>query len=137
MGLFDLEQRLADTEYKYGQDRAAQEFGRFLSQQRFNRQRFDMDEGFRRGFPKVTAGLAQRGFGANVRGGQVGRTLNRTVGEFARNVDDLNTEQAGSEANFVAQSVGAESAYRQAILRLMEQIAAERAAANPFSSVGG
>lgn len=136
MAMYDFASRTAELTNKYAQDRAAQEYGRFLAQQRFQRQRSDLDYGFQRQFPKVTAGLARR-FGGNVRSGLIGQTVGRTVGDYNTNVSDLNTQQAAYEGQYASQQALQEAGYRAALLQLMEQMQAERAGQNPFTTYTG
>lgn len=76
----------ADTQYKYSKDSTTNAYGRFISQQRGNRQLGDAYRGYSRQMPKQQAGLAQRGVaGPGVGGGVMNQAMDRYVGDFARN----------------------------------------------------
>jgi len=75
----------ADTQYKYSQDSVSNAYGRFLGQQRGNRNLSDSYRNYQRGTPKFRSGLAQRGVaGPGVGGGLQQQAMDRYVGDFAR-----------------------------------------------------
>jgi hypothetical protein len=87
----------ADTQYKYSSDSTTNAYGRFLSQQRGERNLGDKYRAYGRNMPKQQAGLAQRGIaGPGVGGGAMQQSMGRFVGDFARDygrTQQDNTEQ--------------------------------------------
>lgn len=76
----------ADTQYKYSQDSTTNAYGRFISQQRGQRQLGDMYRNYQRQTPQFRAGMANRGLGAGgmTSGGAMRQAMGRYVGDFAR-----------------------------------------------------
>lgn len=136
MSVFDFETRIADLQNRYAQDNAAQEFGRFLSQQRFSRQRRDMDEGFQRTFPRLTGRWAGRNT-QGVRSGVMTDQIMNTSNAYARQLADLDADQAAQEGQFAGGQAARTAAYRRNLLMLQEELARQRAAQNPFAAFGG
>lgn len=134
MALFEYEQQLADLQNKYAADKAAQEYGRFLSQQRYSRDNYNMKQNFQTRFPQMTGGLARRGFGSQVGSGRVGADVGQMVNQFNTAQGQLAQSQATDEGYFQTQQANQESAYQAAVLRLMEQMKATQAQQNPFAT---
>ncbi len=135
-GAFQFETQLADLQNKYSQDNAAQEYGRFLGQQRYSRNREGMNRDYMRSFPKFTGQWAGR-LGAGVKSGVFTQDLTDNVNDFGRQMGDLDMAQAGEMGNFQTQQANRDSAYQRALLALNEQLAAQRASANPFQAYTG
>lgn len=134
MSAFQFETQLADLQNKYAQDNAVQEYGRFLGQQRFSRQREDMNRDYMRQFPRFTGRWAGR-LGSGVKSGVFNEALTNNVNDFGRSMTRLDESQAGEEGNFATMQAQREAAYRRALLALNEQFAAQRANQNPFTGV--
>lgn len=136
-GLFEFESQKNNLQDRYGQDQATNDYARFVSQQRFNRQKTDMNKGFQRNFPRFTAQGAQR-LGSGVRSGVFNQALGNQVQDFNQGLQDVDQDQAGFEANWQTQAAGRQSAFQRAMLLLEEQIRAQRAMTDPFAGyVGG
>lgn len=76
----------ADTQYKYSNDSINNAYGRFISQQRGERNLGDMYRGYERATPSFKSGLASRGLGAGgmTSGGAQRQAMDRFVGDFSR-----------------------------------------------------
>jgi len=75
----------ADTQYKYSQDATTNAYGRFISQQRGNRQLGDNQRNYQRQMPNQTAQFGQRGLSAGgINSGVMNESMNRFVGDYAR-----------------------------------------------------
>lgn len=139
MGLYDYNNAVNDLSRKFGQDQVVQERGRFLGQQRFARQRQDMDREFNRGFPGVTGRLARR-FGSRIGSGRIGADLGEYVNGYGRSMGRLDQDQAQFETDWMQAQAARESQRAAAMLRLKEQLDQGRAMSDPFaiySSVWG
>lgn len=136
MAAFQFETQLADLQNKYAQDNAAQEYGRFISQQRYGRQFDDMNRNYMRGFPKFTGRWAGR-LGSDIKSGVFNQDLANNVNDYGRQVNQLTEDQAGVMGNYAATQAQREAAYRRALLALNEQLAADRASQNPFAAYQG
>lgn len=135
-GVFQFETQTADLQNKYAQDNAAQEYGRFLSQQRFSRQKDDMNQGFMRSFPKFTGRWAGR-LGSGVKSGVFQQDLTDNVNQFGRDLSRVEQDQATEMGNFATQQAGRDAGYQRALLALQEQLAAQRANQNVFAGYQG
>ena len=75
----------ADLQYRYNTDRAANAYGRFLSQQRGDRTLGDLSQGFKRGLPTFKSKFGQRGLsGPGVRTGVMQRSMRNYLGDYAQ-----------------------------------------------------
>lgn len=131
MALYEYENQLADLQNQYAQAQAAQEYGRFVGQQRFNNSRTDLDNQFKNNFGRLTGSLARR-FGSNVRSGRIGADVGQYQNDYARNSNRMDTEYAGWLGNQETQAANGAAAYQGALARLMEQLKASQASENPF-----
>lgn len=136
MSVFDFESRLADLNNRYAQENAAQEFGRFLGQQRFSRQRRDMNDQFTQAFPRRTGAWARR-LGSDVRSGLMSRDITDFSNRYARQLADVDAEQAAFDGQFQGGMAARQAAYQRSLLALQEDLARSRAAQNPFAAFGG
>lgn len=136
MAAFQFETQLADLQNKYAQDNAVQEYGRFLGQQRFSRQREDMNRNYTRQFPRFTGRWAGR-LGSDVKSGVFRQDLTDNVNDFGRELTRLDETQAADQGNYATMQAQREAAYRRALLALNEQFAAQRANQSPFAAYQG
>lgn len=132
-GMYEYENQLADLQNQYAQTKAAQEYGRFVGQQRYSRDKVGLQQGFQRGFPKLTGQLARRGFGSQVQSGRVGADVGQFQNDFARQAGQLDADYAAWDGNQQTQMTNQEGAYQSALLRLMEQMKAQQAQQSPFA----
>lgn len=134
MGLYNYEKDLADVQDRYSQENATDQYARFISQQRFARQKDGMNRGFQQGFPGSVVQM-NRGMGSRVKSGVFGDNLGRMFGNYNRQVGDVEHDQARQQAQFAQQQSMRDSAYQRALLLLQEQLSNERAGQSPF--IGG
>jgi hypothetical protein len=133
MALYEYENQLADLQNQYAQTQAAQEYGRFVGQQRYSRDKQGLNRNFQQGFPKLTAGFGRRGFGSQVRSGRVGADVADYTNQNLRAQGDLDNEYAAWAGNQQTQQTNGFAAYQGALARLMEQMKAQQAMQSPFA----
>lgn len=133
---FQFETQTADLQNRYAQDNAVNEYGRFVGQQRYARNREDMNQNYMRAFPKFTGRWAGR-LGAGVKSGVFQQDLTNNVNDFNRSLGQVDTDQAVAEGQFAAQQAMRDAAYRRSLLALQEQFAAQQAGTNPFAAYQG
>ncbi len=133
---FQFETQTADLQNKYAQDNAVNEYGRFMGQQRYARNREGMNRNYMRQFPKFTGQWAGR-LGAGVKSGVFQQDLTNNVNDFNRALGEVDTDQAAAEGQFASQQAMRDAAYRRSLLALQEQFAAQQASANPFAAYIG
>lgn len=79
-------QQASDLQYRYNTDRAANSYGRFLSQQRGERSVGDLSRDFNRALPNYKARFGQRGLmGGGVRSGIMQRSMKNYLGDYTTN----------------------------------------------------
>lgn len=79
------ERQRGDINYKYSNDAANNAYGRFISQQRGNRNLGDMSQQFGRAYPGQKAQFGQRGLsGGGINSGSMQQSMNRFVGDYAQ-----------------------------------------------------
>lgn len=126
--MYDYEKQLNDLHQKYNDESAAHQYARTMSQQRYSRDLQGMDQSFSQGFPSFVTRLG-RGMGSGVRSGVFRQKLSQGIQDYGQQRNNLNTDFASSEANFVNQAASREAAYNKAVLALREEIERARAAA--------
>ena len=133
MGMFDYNRAVNDLTRRYTQDQATQDYGRFVAQNQFMRQRKDLNQGFEQRFPKLTGAFARR-FGSRVGSGQIGAGLTQATNQFNQALGDVDQSQAQWENQFQMQNANAAANYRAALLKLKEDLDAGRAMSDPFAT---
>lgn len=128
-GMYDYESRSSDLTRRYNDEDAVSKYSRFISQQRFNRQRADMSQGFARQAPRFNASFAARGLGDS---GIFKQGLGNRVNDYTQRYNDLVAAEGAQMGQFQAQDTNRQVGYRDALMRLMEQLQAQRAAENQF-----
>lgn len=136
MALFNYERDLADVQDKYSQDNATNQYARFVSQQRFARNKDTMNRGFQEGFPQNVV-AANRGMGSRIRSGVFGDRLGQMFSGFNRQMGNVEQDQAGAEAQFAQQQSLRDAAYQRALLLLQEQLTQQQAGESPFAAYQG
>lgn len=133
---YEYGSKQSDLTTNYERQNAAQDFGRFLGQQRFKRNREDLNRGFQRQFPKFTGYWAGR-LGSGVQSGVMRNKMGQQVGDFNRQLQDVNI----GESQFLSEDarVRAERAaeYERALLGLREQFDVARGLQAPTPLYGG
>ena len=79
------ERQRGDINYKYSNDAATNAYGRFISQQRGQRDLGDMSQAYGRQYPSYKAQFGQRGLsGGGINSGTMQQSMNRFVGDYAQ-----------------------------------------------------
>lgn len=79
------ERSRGDIDYRYGNEAATNAYGRFISQQRGERNLGDSMRSFKRSFPNYQARFNQRGLSQpGVRSGTMQQSMDRYLGDFDR-----------------------------------------------------
>jgi hypothetical protein len=136
MAQYDYEQALGDLQSRYATDKATQDYAHFVGQQRFQRQNFDQNQSFQRGFPKFTGAYAKQ-LGSGVQSGVFRDKLSQNVGDFNMAQDRSSQDQAGFDANFLQNQTLGDNAYANALQILKERLAQQRLATSPFAPYVG
>jgi len=116
----DYERQKSNIEYEYGNNVATNAYGRFLGQQRGQRNLGDMSQTFGRAMPKYKAQFGQRGIsGPGVRSGVERQSMSNYIGDYGqqygRAMQDMTQE--GQEYDLKEQQYGA---FRQQSLADLE-----------------
>ena len=136
MALYDYEKSLSDLTNQYSQDEATNAYARFISKQRFARQRQDTTTGYQRAFPQFTGAFAHQ-LGSGLRSGVFGQRLGQFVGDYNQGQDRLNQEEAGFDANQTQMSGLKSAQYQQSLLALQEELQRQRAMTDPYARYRG
>lgn len=131
--LFDYESGLSDLSEKYAQDDATSQYARFISKQRFGRDREDANRSYGRAFPQFTGQYAKR-LGSGIKSGVFQEKLSQNVGDYNRTLGRMDEDEAGFDSNFEQNRALKESSYNRALLQLQEQLQRQRVMENPFAS---
>ena len=131
--LFDYENSLSDLSEKYSQDDATSQYARFVSKQRFGRDREDVNRSYGRAFPQFTGQYAKR-LGSGIQSGVFQEKLSQNVGDYNRSVSRMDEDEAGFDSNWQQNQAMKQSSYQRALLQLQEQMQRQRAMENPFAS---
>lgn len=111
---------------------AANQYGRFLSQQRFRRNREDAGIQMKRTFPKVGQSFQNRGlWNSGIR--REGQR--QYLGDYNRDIQRSLQDEQSANQGFDMQQTMQDSTYQQALLDLYEQLQAARANVNPFAGL--
>ena len=79
------ERRKGDIEQKYATDTTTQAYGRFLGQQRYDRNAADMSSSLGRSYAPTKSRFGQRGLsGGGINSGAMQQSMGRFVGDYAR-----------------------------------------------------
>jgi hypothetical protein len=113
----------------------AQQFGRFMGQERHRRSLSDMNRQFKQDFPRVGSSFNQRGlWNSGVR-----RQGQRNYAEgYGRAVERSRFDHAAEEANYSRDQTLRDAGHEQAMLALYEQMQRARAAGyDPYEALRG
>ena len=95
------ERQRRTTEDQYVANQATNEYSRFLSQQRGQRQIGDYARQFSRSWPRFTAGWGQRGMaGGGVQSGAYQRAMQNYVGDYGRQRSQYMQDYADEQRGF-------------------------------------
>src|SRR6187431_1231317 len=79
------ERRKGEIEQKYGTDTTTQAYGRFLGQQRYERQAGDMTRNFGQSYAPTKSRFGQRGLsGGGVNSGAMQQSMGNYIGDYQR-----------------------------------------------------
>jgi hypothetical protein len=107
---------------QYTRDSAANQFGRFVSQQRSNRNLGDYQRNFARSYPKFNAQWGTRGMtGGGVRSGAFKGAMQQYVGDYSRGLGHMQQDQANDMQGFDMQQANMEAARQRALADLQMQ----------------
>ena len=113
----------------------AQNYGRFLGQERFRRGLDDGQRQFKENFPTIGRSFNQRGL---YHSGLRREAQTNEAQDFQRQTDRYRQDFAAEENMFQQQQALQDAQYQQALLSLYEQMQQQRAASfDPFASVTG
>jgi hypothetical protein len=137
MGLYDYEKQLSDLQNNYANDEATNAYARFISKQRYARQRQDVSTQYQRGFPQFGARYAARGVNQGVHSGNFIQGLQNMVGDYNQGQGRLAEDEAGYDAQYTQNQSLHQGQYQQALLALQEELQRQRAAQDPFAAYRG
>lgn len=111
---------------------AANEYGRFLSQQRFRRDQQDLGQRFKQNFPRVGSAYNRRGlWNSGLR-----RQGQRQFGEqYNQALQRSQFDQGAAEQQYQMAQTGQDAQYQLALQKLYDQYQAARANVDPFAGV--
>lgn len=118
-----------------GMSDAARNYGQFISQEKFRRNRVDAGEQFREGMPKVGSHFNRRGmYNSGLRrGGQ-----REYAQDYQKDIGRQQWDQAAQNQGFQMAQTQSDAQYQRALMDLYEQMQVQRAAGyDPFSAVRG
>jgi hypothetical protein len=99
LSVYERQRRAIDQ--NYAQQTATQQYARFLSQQRGDRQVSDTRRDFSRSTPRYTASWGRRGLtGGGVQSGSYQQGLSNYAGDYTRNLGRLYEDQANEGRTF-------------------------------------
>lgn len=133
-GTYGFESRMADIRNRFGRERTAMERAQFMGQQRFPRQREEMNRQFGQQFPRFT-GQAARRLGSGVQSGVFRRDLGQQVQAFNRALQDLDVEAATSRSQGLMDLADLEAQRERELNALLAEYGQSRVAFNPFAGI--
>ncbi len=129
MAYYDYAQKQNDLNRSFADETAASQYGRFVSQQRYSRDKQGMAQTFQRQAPRFNASFARRGLGDS---GIFRRGLNERTSDYTNAYNDLLAQEGAQMGQYTMQDASRTDAYKMALQRLMEQLQAQRANENQF-----
>lgn len=114
------ERQRGDVEYKYTTDSTTNAYGRFLGQQRYERQTADANRAYGRAYPGYKANFGQRGLsGGGVKSGAMRHSMNNFVGDYQREYQRAAQDQTLANQQFDLNQANLDQ-YRQQALQGIE-----------------
>lgn len=109
----------ADLQYRYNTDKAANAYGRFLSQQRGERSLSDLSRGFSRQLPNYRATFGQRGLGGpGVRSGVMQRSMSNYLGDYTRDYQRVQGDAVREAQDYDSASAELDAYYNNSLAAL-------------------
>ena len=106
----------ADIDYDYGNQSTQNAYGRFLGQQRFERNVGDMGRQFGRSYAPQKATFGQRGLsGGGINSGAMQQSMGRYVGDYARDVGRQYQDQTLQNQGYDMQQANLDQWRQQAL----------------------
>lgn len=132
---YDFGRQTNDLTTTKGLQDNAQEFGRFLSQERFRRGQSEANRVFQERFPKIGSSFNSRGL---YHSGLRREGQRKEAEAFQRGTDNARFEQGAAETQMDMQQTMRDQQYQLALQSLVEQLQKARATTfDPFASIGG
>lgn len=117
----NYERQKADTQYRYSTDAANNAYGRFLSQQRGQRNLGDMSRNYKRSFPGYTSQWGRRGLsGGGTSSGVMTNSMNNYIGDYNRQYARAQQDLAGELQQYDLNQANLDD-WRQRQLAAIEQ----------------
>jgi len=114
------ERQKGAAEYKYGTESASNAYGRFLGQQRYERQTADSSRAFGRAYPGYKANFGQRGLSqGGINSGAMNRSMGNYVGDYQRQMQQGAQDQTLANQNWDMQQANLDQ-WRQTELQGIE-----------------
>lgn len=129
---YEYAQGTSGLAQKKAQSDAANEYARFISQQRFRQQQQDLGQQFRRQMPKVGQSFQNRGLWNSGlrRSGQ-----RQFAGDYNQALQRSQQAQAADDQQFQMQQNFNDQDYNLALMDLYQRFQAARANTDPFANV--
>ncbi len=106
----------ADIDFDYGNQSTQNAYGRFLGQQRFERNIGDADRSFGRSYTPYKASFGQRGMsGGGINSGAMKQSMGRYVGDYARDVGRQYQDQTLQNQGYDMQQANLDQWRQQAL----------------------
>jgi hypothetical protein len=114
------ERQRGNVEYKYSTDSATNAYGRFLGQQRYERQNADASRAYGRAYPGYKASFGQRGLSqGGINSGAMRRSMGNYVGDYQRQYQQGAQDQTLANQNYDMQQANLDQ-WRQQSLQGIE-----------------
>lgn len=118
---------------QYGLQSAANDFGRFVSQQRHKRTVDDMGRGFQQNFPRVGSSFNRRGLWNS---GLRREGQREATNDYQRALNRVHADQAATDTHFQNNQTMLDSGFQQQLLSMFEQMKSGQAAGyDPFAAL--
>lgn len=129
---YNYNKATSDLALNKGLSDAANEYGRFLSQQRFRRDQQDMGRQFKENMPRVGSSYNRRGiWNSGLR-----RQGQRQFGEqYNKALQRSQFDQGAADQQYTMAQSASDARYQKALLDLYEQLQSTRANTDPFANV--
>lgn len=129
---YDYSKATSNLTRSKSQSDAMQDYGRFLGQTQFRRQRRNMGQEAERNFPRVQQAYNRRGM---LNSGLRREGQQRYMQDYARNLGDLSFDQAAMNQGYDMRRAQGDANYQAALMDLYERFQAQRAQQDPFQAV--
>lgn len=133
-GTYGFESRMADIRNRFGREQTAMERAQFMGQQRFPRQRQEMNRQFGQQFPRFTGQYARR-LGSGIQSGVFRRDLGQRVQDFNRALQDLDVEAATFQSQGQMDLADLQARRERELDALLAEYGQSRASFNPFANI--